>query len=474
MIIPVILSGGSGSRLWPLSRGLYPKQLLSLVNEHTLLQNTLLRLTDFTGICDPIVICNEEHRFMVAEQLRAIEVTAATIMLEPVGRNTAPALAAAAIAAVKGGEDPLLLVLPADHNIENVPAFHGALAHGKAFALEDHLITFGVVPHSPETGYGYIRKGAPLDLADGGAWEALKIAEFVEKPDLATAETYLSGGEYLWNSGMFLFKASTVLKELETYVPEIVHACRKAVAGGVSDLDFFRLDRDAFEACPSDSIDYALMERTRRGAMVPLSADWTDLGSWDSLWQAGKKDENSNVIQGDVITYDVSNSFLSAESRMLAAVGLEDHVVVETADAVLISPRNRVQEVKSIVAKLKAGKRPEAHCHRKVYRPWGSYENVDISKRFQVKRITVKPGGILSLQKHYHRAEHWTVVRGVAKVTRGEEVFLLHEDHSTYIPLGTMHRLENPGKIPLELIEVQSGSYLGEDDIERFEDVYGR
>lgn len=475
MIIPVILSGGSGSRLWPLSRELYPKQLLKLVDDHTMLQNTLLRLSELAEVADPVVICNEQHRFMVAEQLRTIGVAPESIVLEPVGRNTAPALATAALKVANNAEDPLLLVLPSDHVIEDVPAFHHALKAGARLAGDGYLVTFGIVPHQPETGYGYIRKGEPLQAGDAGmGGGAVRIAEFVEKPDLETARVYLESNAYCWNSGMFMFRASRVLEELERHVPEIVAACSRAVAQGVTDLDFFRLEKEAFAACPSDSIDYAVMEKTDRGAMVPLSVGWSDLGSWDSLWQTGVKDADENVIQGDVITLDVKNSYLSASSRMLAAVGLEDHVVVETSDAVLISPRDRVQDVKKVVERLRASQRPEANIHRKAYRPWGAYENIDVSDRFQVKRITVKVGGCLSLQKHFHRAEHWTVVRGTARVTRGEEVFILKEDESTYIPLGTMHRLENPGKIPLELIEVQSGSYLGEDDIERFEDVYGR
>jgi mannose-1-phosphate guanylyltransferase/mannose-1-phosphate guanylyltransferase/mannose-6-phosphate isomerase len=365
------------------------------------------------------------------------------------------------------------MVLPADHNIEEVKALHEAIKTGLDLARNGYLITFGIVPKAPETGYGYIRKGQPLSGV-GLSGEAVMISEFVEKPDAATAEGYLKSGEYCWNSGMFMFRADRVLAELERYVPDIVAACRKSVEEGRKDLDFFRLNKDSFAACPSDSIDYAVMEKTDSGAMIPLSAGWNDLGSWDALWQVGKKDEQGNVIHGDVLTHDVKNSFLHAESRMIAAVGLENHVVVETADAVLISPRERVQEVKKIVSQLKNVMREEAAIHKKVYRPWGSYEGIDLSDNFQVKRITVKPGARLSLQKHFHRAEHWVVVRGTAMVTKGEEEFILKEDESTYIPLGVIHRLENPGKIDLELIEVQSGSYLGEDDIVRYEDVYGR
>jgi mannose-1-phosphate guanylyltransferase/mannose-1-phosphate guanylyltransferase/mannose-6-phosphate isomerase len=473
MIIPVILAGGSGTRLWPLSREQYPKQLLSLVNDKTMLQNTVLRLLSAEDVGNPLVLCNDDHRFMVAEQLRAIGVSGSTIVLEPIGRNTAPAVAVAAMKALEESKDAVLMVLPADHNIEEVTALHQAMKTGANLAREDYLITFGIVPKSPETGYGYIRKGDPLRLAkDSG--DAVLISEFVEKPDLATARKYLESGEYCWNSGMFMFKAETVLSELLTFVPDIVSACRKAVDQGRKDLDFFRLNKECFTDCPSDSIDYAVMEKTSKGAMIPLSAGWNDLGSWDALWQVGEKDGEGNVIHGDVLTHDVKNSFLHAESRMIAAVGLENHVVVETSDAVLISPRERVQEVKKIVSQLKNVMREEASIHKKVYRPWGSYEGIDLSDNFQVKRITVKPGARLSLQKHFHRAEHWVVVRGTAIVTKGEEEFILKEDESTYIPLGVVHRLENPGKIDLELIEVQSGSYLGEDDIVRYEDVYGR
>lgn len=473
MIIPVILAGGSGTRLWPLSREQYPKQLLSLVDDRTMLQNTVLRLTRFEGVGNILVLCNEDHRFMVAEQLRAIGVSGAHIVLEPMGRNTAPAVAVAALKALEISKDAVLMVLPADHSIEEVEALHKAIEAGRDLARNDFLITFGIVPQSAETGYGYIRKGGPIS-DNGSSGQAVAIAEFVEKPDAATASTYLESGEYCWNSGMFMFRASQVLSELERFVPDIVKACRKAVDQGSKDLDFFRLDKDAFSACPSDSIDYAVMEKTDRGAMIPLSAGWNDLGSWDALWQVGQKDAQGNVIRGDVLTHDVKNSFLHAESRMIAAVGLENHVVVETADAVLIAPRDRVQEVKKIVAQLKTVMREEASIHKKVYRPWGSYEGIDLSDNFQVKRITVKPGARLSLQKHYHRAEHWVVVRGTALVTQDDREFILKEDESTYIPLGVVHRLENPGRIDLELIEVQSGSYLGEDDIVRYEDVYGR
>ena len=474
MIHPVILAGGSGTRLWPLSRELYPKQLLSLVGNRTMLQDTLLRLRNLRGVGDPIVVCNENHRFMVAEQLRAIGVSAGAIILEPMGRNTAPAVAVAALSARSDGEDPGLLVLPADHFIGDEAALLAALETGAAFAEAGRLITFGIVPEAPETGYGYIQKGEDI-LArgrDGETAMASAIRRFVEKPDLETARSYLASGEYCWNSGMFMFRASEVLAEMETFVPDIVAACRNALSEGVADLDFFRLDRDAFEICPSDSIDYAVMERTEKGAMIPLGAGWNDLGSWEALWQVGEKNGEANVVRGDVLLHDVRDSYLHASSRLVAAVGLANHIVVETADAVLISPRDRVQEVKRIVEALKAEGRPETITHKIAFSPWGSSETLVVSERFRVNRLTVKPGAMVGLQKHYNRAEHWIVVRGTALVHRGEAETVLQEDSSTYIPPGIPHRLTNPGKIPLEVIEVQSGSYLGQDDIDRLEETY--
>lgn len=470
MIIPVILAGGSGTRLWPLSRELYPKQLIDIYNHKTMLQNTVSRLEGINNLGAPIVVCNEEHRFMTAEQLRAIEVEPNAIILEPVGRNTAPAIALAAIKAMEKNEDPVLLVLPADHVIEKVAAFHAAINTGIEYAQRDYLITFGIIPDSPETGYGYIKKGELLEHQTGIS----KIEKFVEKPDFPTAQKLFESGSYCWNSGMFMFKASAILQELEIHAPDIVIPCKKVIAKGKQDLDFFRLSRDGFKDIPSDSIDYAVMEKTSKGIVIPFDAGWNDLGSFDALWQTGKKDENLNVIKGDVLTHDVKESYILSESSLVTAVGLERFVIVETKDAILVAPRDRVQDVKKIVKQLKDKGRTESVTHRKVYRPWGSYETMDIEQRFQVKRITVKPGAKLSLQKHYHRAEHWTVVSGSAIVTKGDTEMMLKEDESTYIPLGTMHRLENPGKIPLELIEVQSGSYLGEDDIVRFDDVYGR
>ena len=470
MIIPVILAGGSGTRLWPLSRQLYPKQLIDIYNENTMLQNTVLRLEGIERLGLPIVVCNEEHRFMTAEQLRKIKIDPYAIILEPVGRNTAPAIALAALKAMENKEDPILLVLPADHVIEKVIDFHTAIQAGLKYAEKDKLITFGIIPRSPETGYGYIKKGELLEPGTG----ASKIEKFVEKPDLGTAQKLFDSGSYCWNSGMFMFKASAIIKELENHALDIVMGCKEVMATGKQDLDFFRLALEGFKNIPSDSIDYAVMEKTSKGIMIPFDAGWNDLGSFDALWQTGKKDKNLNVIKGDVLTHDVKESYINSESSLIAAVGLEKFVIVETKDAILVSPRDRVQDVKKIVKQLKDQGRDESVTHRKVYRPWGSYETMDIEPRFQVKRITVKPGAKLSLQKHFHRAEHWTVVSGSAIVTKGEKQILLKEDESTYIPLGTLHRLENPGKIPLELIEVQSGSYLGEDDIVRFDDVYGR
>ena len=469
-IVPVILAGGSGTRLWPLSRQLYPKQLIDIYNKNTMLQNTVLRLKGLENAGSPIVVCNEEHRFMTAEQLRQIKIDPQAIILEPVGRNTAPAIAIAALKAMENNQDPTLLILPADHVIEKPEKFHDAILLGLESVKQGNLITFGIIPDSPETGYGYIKQGELLK----DNIRIAKIENFVEKPDRATAQKYLDSGSYTWNSGMFMFKASAIIKELETHAPAIIKQSQQVISTGTQDLDFFRLNLKEFENMPSDSIDYAVMEKTSKGVVIPLDAGWNDMGSFDALWQTGKKDENQNVIKGNVLTHDVQQTYINSEKRLIAAVGLEKFVIVETNDAVFVSPRDRVQDVKKIVKQLKDQNRSEAVNHSKVYRPWGSYETIDIEPRFQVKRITVKPGAKLSLQKHFHRAEHWTVVAGSAIITKGDEEMLLKEDQSTYIPLGTMHRLENPGKIPLELIEVQSGSYLGEDDIVRFDDVYGR
>ncbi len=480
MIIPVILAGGSGTRLWPLSRQLYPKQLMTLVGDGTMLQHTVQRLQGLSAVEDPIVLCNDAHRFMVAEQLRKIGVSAATIILEPVGRNTAPAVAVAALAALQKDADAVLVVLPADHFIHDIPLFQKVLTCGQILAREDFLITFGVVPAAPETGYGYIKKGRPVpapalskdDPAD--CPEAVNIDSFVEKPDLETAERYLTSGQYCWNSGMFMFKANRVVAELERLAPEIVAACRRAVDNGFSDLDFFRLGADAFEACPSDSIDYAVMEKTDSGVMIPLDAGWNDLGSWEALWETGGKNSESNVLLGDVIAHEVTNSYLRSDDRLIAAVGLDDHIVVETADAVLVSPRHRAQDVKHIVDRLKDAGRIEAQVHTVDYRPWGACERLVATDRFCVNRLMINPKQMLSLQKHAQRAEHWVVLSGAAKVTKGDKVFTLAADQSLYIPPGTPHRLENPGTEPLDVIEVQTGAVIRAEDIDRLEDLYGR
>ena len=463
-IVPVILSGGSGTRLWPLSREAYPKQFLPLVGEDTMLQATWKRVASIAGKA-PIVVANQEHRFMAAEQLRECNVQPQALILEPIGRNTAPAIAIAALQVLAGDEDALLLVLPSDHVVRDQKAFHLAVTEAATAAETGKLVTFGIVPTAPETGYGYIK-------ATSGEG-ARAVDRFVEKPDLATAESYVASGEYFWNSGMFLFKASRYLQELEKLQPAILAACRNALGKATRDNDFVRLDADAFAASPNDSIDYAVMEKTSDAAVVPLDAGWNDVGSWSALWEVSDKDADGNACHGDVIALDCHNSYAYG-TRLIAMVGLEDVVVVETDDAVFVGHKDRVQDVKTIVTQIKQDGRSEAAAHRKVYRPWGAYDSIDNGERFQVKRITVKPGATLSLQMHHHRAEHWIVVSGTAEVTRGDEVILLTENQSTYIPLGVTHRLKNPGKLPLELIEVQSGSYLGEDDIVRFEDQYGR
>jgi mannose-1-phosphate guanylyltransferase/mannose-6-phosphate isomerase len=465
-LIPVLLSGGSGTRLWPLSRETHPKQFQPLVGEQSLLQATWRRLDGLAGAGRPIVVANEEHRFMVAEQLRQAGVTPSALLLEPVGRNTAPAIAAAALQAQSEGADPLLLVLPSDHVIRDEAGFRTAVLAAKPAAEAGALVTFGIVPTGPETGYGYIQ------AAPGDGVRA--VARFVEKPDLATAEAYVAGGGYFWNSGMFLFRASRYLEELERFAPDMVAAVRAALAAGKRDADFLRLDRAAFEACPADSIDYAVMEKTDAAAVLPIDVGWSDVGSWSALWEIADQDADGNAHHGDVLALGCRNTLAWGGRRLVSLLGLQDVIVVDTDDALLVAARDQVQQVKDIVARLKAQGRSQASIHRKVYRPWGSYDGIDSGERFQVKRIVVNPGASLSLQMHHHRAEHWIVVSGSARVTCDDKVFLLAENQSTYIPLGSRHRLENPGKVPLELIEVQSGSYLGEDDIVRFEDVYGR
>lgn len=468
-LYPVILSGGSGSRLWPMSREHYPKPLLPLVSDKTLLQETAARLDEIPELGDTVYVCNEEHRFLVAEQVAQLGKTPATIILEPVGRNTAPALTLAALYLVSKDPDAMMVVMPADHVMTEARQFVDAVSQAGFHAGSGALVTFGVVPGGPETGYGYIKRGEKLEDDT-----AFNVAEFVEKPDLQTAEHYVSAGHYYWNSGIFLMRADSWLNEIERFRPDIKRDCVLAMSQGKQDSDFFRVDKDVFSACPADSIDYAVMEKTDKAVVVPISAGWSDVGAWSALWKICPRDDNGNVIQGDVIAEDTHNAFLVAQHRCLATVGIDDVIVVETADAVLVVHKDKAQDVKKIVDRLKQADRDEHRVHRQVYRPWGSYEGIDAGTRFQVKRLSVKPGAQLSLQMHHHRAEHWVVVKGTARVTCGERVFNLHENESTYIPLGEKHRLENPGNIPLEVIEVQSGDYLGEDDIVRFEDIYDR
>ncbi len=465
-MVPVILSGGSGTRLWPLSRGQYPKQFLPLVSSHTMIQETLRRLAGVPNLKAPMAVCNEDHRFMMAEQLWEIGIKPSAIILEPVGKNTAPAVAIAALSAMS--EEDVLLVLPADHVIGNLTAFHQAIAQAATLAEQGFLVTFGIVPNEPETGYGYIKRDT-MQLGD-----AFKVASFVEKPDLETAKRYLQSGDYFWNSGMFAFTAGSFLKELEKFNPQMLSVCREALKAAKVDMDFIRLDKTIFSSCPADSIDYAIMEKTDKAVVIPLDADWNDVGSWSALWDVTEKDAFGNAVSGDVMTVDTRNSYIFSEHKLVTVIGVEDLIVVETKDAVMIAAKDRVQEVKQIVEQLKKLGRSEADSHRKVYRPWGHYDSVDGGERHQTKRIVVKPGAKLSLQKHHHRAEHWVVVKGTAMVTKGDERLLITENESIYIPLGVVHCLENPGVIPLEIVEIQSGSYLGEDDIVRFGDQYGR
>ncbi|TAH14182.1 MAG: mannose-1-phosphate guanylyltransferase/mannose-6-phosphate isomerase [Curvibacter sp.] len=481
LIQPVVLSGGSGTRLWPLSREKYPKQLLPLIGEDSLLQATVRRVEGIAGVelAAPLVVCNEEYRFVIAEQLRVMG-KPGTVVLEPAGRNTAPALAIAALAAIKNGADPVLLVMPADHVIVDTQAFQEAVCKGAVLAESGVVVTFGITPDAPETGYGYIQSGDTV-----GSGDAKRIARFVEKPDAQTAQSYLDQGTYSWNSGLFMVRASVWLAALKVCRPDIAEACERAWVQGSADGEFVRVGKEAFGLCPSDSIDYAVMERVAAGqaaggntlpmgVVIPLAAGWSDVGAWEALWDVLPKDADGNVAQGDVMLQDSRNTLALSEGRLIACVGVDDLIVVETADAILVAHKNKTQDVKKIVDRLKRAGRTEGQIHRKVFRPWGWYDSVDAGERFQVKRIVVKPGAALSLQMHHHRAEHWIVVSGTAKVTQDDKTFLLSENESTYIPLGTTHRLENPGKVALEMIEVQSGSYLGEDDIVRFEDVYGR
>ena len=472
-LIPVILCGGTGTRLWPLSRASYPKQYWPLSGEGdaTLLQQTQQRLTGLTGLESPLLICNEDHRFIVAEQMRQIDVVPSAILLEPLGRNTAPAVTVAALQATASGEDPLLLVLAADHMIRDAAGFREAVESGRGAAESGRLVTFGIVPTAPETGYGYIEAAEPFRP---GELAEVPIARFVEKPDQATAEQFLATGRFTWNSGMFLFKASAMLAELERLTPDVVSCCRAALEQDSADLDFLRLEREAFARCPNVAIDVAVMEQTTLGSVLPLDVGWSDVGSWSALWETGDRDGDGNVLQGRVISQESRNCYLRSEHRLVVGLGVENLVVVETDDAVLIADRSRAQDIKTVVKQLEADGSPEGKAHRKIYRPWGSYTGVTEGSRWQVKRISVNPGASLSLQMHHHRAEHWIVVKGTAIVELNGEEQLLAENQSTYIPLGCKHRLSNPGKIPVEMIEVQSGEYLGEDDIVRFQDRYGR
>jgi mannose-1-phosphate guanylyltransferase len=461
------MAGGSGTRLWPLSRSLFPKQFLSLTSDESMLQQTINRTASFDGH-NAIFLCNENHRFLVAEQLREIDYHSARIILEPAAKNTAPAIALAALDVLHEYGDGLLMVMAADHVIENEQSFADAVLKAVSFAKEESLVTFGIVPKTPETGYGYIHRGK--QKGENG----FQVAEFVEKPDLATAIGYLDSGDYYWNSGMFMFKASAYIKALEEFAPRILASCREAYDAKEQDLDFIRVGKEAFLATPEDSIDYAVMEKTTKAVVVPMDAGWSDVGSWSALWDINEKDANGNSSTGDVILHDSKNSLVHSTHRLVATAGLENTVIVETKDAVLVAAKDKVQDVKHVVKKLKNVDRPEFKHHRDVYRPWGFYDSIDESKRYKVKRITVKPGAKLSVQMHYHRAEHWVVVSGTAKVTVNGESQLISENQSTYIPVGAVHCLENPGKVDLELIEVQSGAYFGEDDIVRLEDRYGR
>lgn len=469
MLTPIILSGGSGTRLWPLSRKLHPKQLLPLLNETSLLQDTIKRLHGLKDIAQTMVICNEEYRFMVAEQVHATGIGKSSIILEPIGRNTAPAIALAAFNAMQTDEEAVLLVLPADHDIKNITEFHKAIEIGLQQALNNQFVTYGIVPNSPETGYGYIKS-----VDSVGVNEVSKIDQFVEKPDLESATKYVNEGGYYWNSGMFMFKASEYLNALQEYAPEIYNTCQKAMIAAKRDMDFIRVGIEEFKQCPSDSIDYAVMEKVSNAVVIPVDIGWSDVGSWSALHEIGVQDENNNILIGDTKCVSTKGSYVRAEHKLVTTLGVEDLIIVDTDDALLVAHKNHVQDIKIIVESLAGKERQEVVLHKRVCRPWGCYQGIDHSERFQAKRITVNPGAVLSLQLHHHRAEHWIVVNGTAKVTKGDDVFILSENESTYIPLGTKHRLENIGKIPLELIEVQTGSYLGEDDIVRFDDVYGR
>ncbi len=472
MILPVIMAGGTGSRLWPMSRELYPKQFLRLYGEQSMLQETVTRLKGLET-SNPLVICNEEHRFLVAEQLRQINQLSNNIILEPVGRNTAPAITLAALSAIDEDYDPLLLVLAADHVIENIEAFHQAVNNAIPFAEQGKLVTFGIVPTGPETGYGYIQRGTEFNNPSAPVF---RVQRFVEKPDLQTALQYLETGEYYWNSGMFLFRAKRFLEEMASYRPDILDACLKAIETAQPDeqQEFIRVDKAAFIACPDESVDYAVMEKTTEAIVVPLDAGWNDVGSWAALWEVNNKNLNGNAVTGDVFTHNATNCYINTDEKFIAAIGVENLVIVNTKDAVLIIDKSQVQDVKKVVEFLKNQERREYRVHRESYRPWGRNDNVVNTVRYHVNRLTVKPGGKSSLQMHHHRAEHWVILSGTAKVSLDDKTYLLTENQSTFIPIGSQHMLENPGKIPLEILEIQSGAYLEDDDIIRIKDHYGR
>ncbi|EHZ5421157.1 mannose-1-phosphate guanylyltransferase/mannose-6-phosphate isomerase [Escherichia coli] len=470
MLLPVIMAGGTGSRLWPMSRELYPKQFLRLYGQRSMLQETVLRLDDVDAR-EPVVICNQEHRFLVAEQLRQINKLSHNIILEPVGRNTAPAIALATLSAIENGDDPILLVLAADHIINNKLAFHQAIKSAFKFALQGRLVTFGIVPTGPETGYGYIHRGQEETLDEQIAYQ---VSRFVEKPNKETAESYIASGEYYWNSGMFMFRAKKYLEELEKFRPDILDACKAAIQGCEESDEFIKVDRDLFIACPDESVDYAVMEKTTDAVVVGLDADWSDVGSWSALWEVSPKDDKGNVLTGDTFLHNANNCYINTDEKLIAAIGVDDLVIINTKDAVLVVNKDQVQDVKKVVEYLKANHRSEYKHHREIYRPWGRCDVVVQTERFNVNRITVKPGAAFSMQMHHHRTEHWVILSGTGEVTIKDQKFLLTENQSTFIPIGAQHRLENPGKIPLELLEIQSGSYLGDDDIIRIKDQYGR
>jgi mannose-1-phosphate guanylyltransferase/mannose-6-phosphate isomerase len=467
-IYPVLLSGGTGSRLWPVSRSQMPKQLMPLLSDRSLLQETAQRLDGLDGIAPPLVIANSDHRFMIAAQLQELGITPTALVLEPVGRNTAAAAAVAANIVSDLDPEGIIILLPADHHIPDVEGFQQAALRGAAHADRGHIVTFGITPKFPETGYGYIKRGPALND------DAFAVAQFCEKPDLARAEAFLAEGCYDWNSGIFMARADTLMEEMEAHCPDILAKCRSAVAGSYRDLDFLRLDDPAFKACPSAPIDTAVMERTSKAVVIPLDIGWSDVGSWNALWDLGEKDDAGNVISGDVIALDTEGTYIRGNGRLVTTLGVKNLVVVDTGDAVLIADKERVQDIRGVVAKLKELGRSEHEVHARVHRPWGFYESIEAGDRYQVKHLMVKPGGTLSLQMHHHRAEHWVVVKGTARVVLGNKEMLISENESTYIPIGTPHRLENPGKVPLSIIEVQSGCYLGEDDIVRMDDIYGR